>query len=946
MRRSTTLVAAVAFAAAVLCSSHAQARDWFVRAGAEAGDGSYAKPFADPWQALEKAANGDRIHVAEGRYVGKLDSGNWVVSNKVELLGGYTADFKSRDPWAHPTLLDRPKDSKAPRVAWRLEGDSRGNPVYAGAVVDGFVFDLVGVNEYKNGEVTKGLEVDPPTKLARGAMTFADPVTIRNNVIVNTSTTALLLSPGSTVENNLIVNSVRAGISIRGSGATQRTLSSTVRRNTIVFTWDHRAPGEGGPNGMGIDTANPIVVQDNILAHNDNHGIYVGNAPLNQVEVKGNVFGFNLYSNMKFFLDKDVAIDDKGMDMFEDVGLKASDGNAVLDPQLPLDKDWMDLYSKRTSAQRGKVTMDDWNQLRRSLGLPLVAAGGKSAEGVAPAWDWKKALALMAPGNSACKAGARRLALEAKVDTSAAPATAALVRDYEKSELSAWSSKPQAMDGKAVEVVVAIGGVSSINGVVNLPGVTPKTHEASNLYMPDGSNRVLIVWERGTPVAKAVDEAIYNGGYNGSGKATRLYTVRGIAKAVDYGAGRPKPGLLVESIEPAGAPAAASAPRPVGRDWFVRAGASGGDGSREKPFKDPFQALEKAAQGDVIHVAEGEYGGKLKSGRWKVTVPYVTLRGGYDKDFTSRDPWKRPTLLAWPGDGKGTGGGETLSGDGDHTGTIVDGFVFDKVKANKYKDDGDIKPRDSDVREHVVLTSPKCEVRNCTFLNGSLGGAVRLATPVVVENNLFLNHVWSVIRIEGAGQDPTPSVVRRNTVLFSWTEKPGDPEFATGHALELSSNVRAIIDANVFQFADNSALRGNAYPKDLELTDNVFSHNLLAHYLFQAKNPVTNENFKQLCDLGFKKCSGNQVVNPEFALDPGWFDVYVKRSAYQPGKVTMDDWNKLRELMGQPLLAKGGTAARGFAPAYDAKKAIGLVPRNAACKAGARPESLPVVFTK
>jgi len=45
-----------------------RARDWFIREGAEGGDGSQAKPFADPWQALEKCEAGDVIHVAGGNY--------------------------------------------------------------------------------------------------------------------------------------------------------------------------------------------------------------------------------------------------------------------------------------------------------------------------------------------------------------------------------------------------------------------------------------------------------------------------------------------------------------------------------------------------------------------------------------------------------------------------------------------------------------------------------------------------------------------------------------------------------------------------------------------------------------------------------------------------------------------------------------------------------------
>src|SRR5207248_8381170 len=90
---------------------------------------------------------------------------------------------------------------------------------------------------------------------------------------------------------------------------------------------------------------------------------------------------------------------------------------------------------------------------------------------------------------------------------------------------------------------------------------------------------------------------------------------------------------------PTTAPAKA---RPHGRDWFVTAGATGGDGSRQKPFKDPWQALEAAKPGDAIHVSQGEYFGKLKCGEWEVHTPYLSMLGGYDKDFKERDPWSRP----------------------------------------------------------------------------------------------------------------------------------------------------------------------------------------------------------------------------------------------------------------------------------------------------------------
>ena len=78
-------------------------------------------------------------------------------------------------------------------------------------------------------------------------------------------------------------------------------------------------------------------------------------------------------------------------------------------------------------------------------------------------------------------------------------------------------------------------------------------------------------------------------------------------------------------------------------------------------------------------------------------------------------------------------------------------------------------------------------------------------------------------------------------------------------------------------------------------------------------------------------------------VDQKWFEVYLSRTAMVPGKVSMDDWNQARELLGQPLIATGGEAGTGFMPAMDWKTAVGLFPRNP--KAGARASDLPVQLT-
>ncbi|MBL8739103.1 MAG: hypothetical protein JNL12_21940, partial [Planctomycetes bacterium] len=119
------------------------AQSWFVRAGAQGGDGTQSSPFGDPWQALERCQAGDTIHVTEGRYFGQLGVGEWTIPfDGVQLLGGYTADFASRDPWSHPTQLLWDKASKnRPNQARVLV---RGK----GALVDGITIDMRDQNEY------------------------------------------------------------------------------------------------------------------------------------------------------------------------------------------------------------------------------------------------------------------------------------------------------------------------------------------------------------------------------------------------------------------------------------------------------------------------------------------------------------------------------------------------------------------------------------------------------------------------------------------------------------------------------------------------------------------------------------------------------------------------------------------------------------------------------
>lgn len=918
----TKTFAALAGVAVILFAPVASARDWFVRQGAD-GDGSQAKPFGDPWEALAKCESGDLIHVAGGTYTGRLNSGMWEIPvDDVQLLGGYDADFKSRDPWKNLTRLHWDKSSKNRPKQDRLQSTKKGT------VVDGFVIDQRDQCPYETDEQLGRKEYPS----CDGAMRFALPATVRNNVVVNPGFDGIVAAAGSTIENNLVVNAVNWGVVINST--TDKHAVSEVKNNTIAFTMSFKEPGKGAYNGSGLALKGHAKVVDNIIAFSDSNAIYMTANP-EKSTLENNVFFMNLYSNLKFFSDgKDMPVDDKEMDLLEEVGFKKVSNNLVKNPELPVDPTWLDHVSKRTAAQPGKLEMDDFNKARQLMGLPMIAKGGSPPSGVAPAMDLEKALLLMSP-KKAGKAGARVKPLTVSFQEAVASGPA---KSYQRMEVGEWVDNPQSVDGQALEVVVALSSVANVSGIPS--PYKPSDHEGVFLHEPTGKYRRFIgFFKKGTTANRVADGAA--GYWQGSGTPPKVYLVRGTAYATK---GFPKAAFHVESIEPYEESSNANASRAQGRDWFVRADAKGGDGSREKPFRDPWQALTKAEAGDFVHVAAGEYHGKLKTGRWKIDVPDLTLLGGYDADFRTRNPWKNPTRLLAPKEYKGRRDGYVIEGEDDHSGAVVDGFIFDRFTDNKYKGNGDLDYDNSEKIEHLWLSKPGCVVRNNVFVNGA-EGAIRIGSGNTVENNIFMNHHTRTVVVQ-RGHGNGPIVIRNNTLAFSWDIRFGQGNGRNGHLLSIENGVNAIVDGNIFEFADNDAIRLMANPADVELTNNTFSHNLWSNLMYtHGTVTVDDKTFGQLKDLRFKKLAGNQVISAGLPVDQKWFDAYLNRTAYVPGKVTMDDWNQLRELIGQPVLATGGKGPSGFMPHYPWEKAIQLFPKNSKVKAGARAKDLPVKFT-
>ncbi len=919
-------------------AADASARDWFVRAGASAGDGSLAKPFGGVWQALDACLAGDKIHVSEGKYYGKLETGTWVIPwPRVELLGGYDKAFAKRNPWKTPSELLWKKGSKNISGEARVSGSLQD---HEGVVFDGFIVDMRNENIYRSDG---GLRQPYPKGAVR---IFHKGAKIRNNVILNSAKTAITTGMATTVENNLILNQLMNGIEIRGSSKQGSTPATLVKNNTILFTWDDKAgPGTGATRGLGINTKVATRIENNLLAYTDNNAVVVyrhGSAPLSAITLKDNVFFMNAYANFKFQMgSKDIAIDNGDMDALEDLGFAKQGGNQVVDPKLPLDKGWMDQFSRRKPAEHGKVTMDDLNQARSVLGLPVIAKGGTAAEGVAPAWKLASALKLMAPGKGSLKAGARAKDLPVTFSAEQAPVAAVPAKNYKSVKLKPYVRDARAVDGQALEMIVALGRGVAPRG---LDEVKTGKHKAIYLCVPErGGTQIYGYYPKGTATQKFLDPIARNGP-NCSRPPEQTYRVRGTMHAIR---GVPKAGFMIDSIELVETDSGPKVARPKGRDWFVRAGAKGGDGSKAKPFKDPYKALKKAGVGDSIHVTEGTYTGFLKSGEWTIGKKYLSLVGGYDKKFSQRDPWKHPSLLTWPKGAKTDQPKNTVTGvkGSNHEGFILDGFVFDRRNQNVYSPNGDLRAENSENGEIVYLWEKGLVIRNCVFLN-SAASALRLSGGVTLENNLFLNMAYQMVNLKRVTLAEGPIVIRNNTFLFSWNKKnrAGSGQSPQGYGLLIQGKAKTLIEGNAFQFIDNYGIKLFEKPKNVTFKNNIFSHVLYANLMGMRRALVDNKSMHLLGQMGFLAQSGNKVCNPNFDIDGKWFDNYLSRTASTPGKVTDDEWNQVRELLGRPVIVRGGKSGVGFAPAYDMKQALNLFARARKCQAGAKHLKLKVTF--
>jgi hypothetical protein len=406
----------------------------------------------------------------------------------------------------------------------------------------------------------------------------------------------------------------------------------------------------------------------------------------------------------------------------------------------------------------------------------------------------------------------------------------------------------------------------------------------------------------------------------------------------------------------------------LAKDVYVSAG-SKGNGTKGKPYNDISDALNMGVYaGDVIHVAEGVYYGEGGSGKWLIKVKNLTIAGGYKKDFSERDPWKYQSILVramgadaldeakkrehnkkWGLDLAVTkasyNGGAMVSGEGDNSNTIIDGFVIDGYTRNTYKKNGDLNTAVGPIGNGGPLVSfnrPGCKVRNCMIMNSGGPGILMVASGKKedpnswqeISNNVIVNTLMEAIEFRAGTWDPVNdpdggfALIKNNTVAFVWTH------LGEGYGVIIGRQTKLQIENNIFAFATDFGMNNGFGNDKAKLNGNVFFNNMGGVYRYWASSGskttvvvddpalLTGKQGNKMYYVSAKS-EGNVSADPKLKVDPEFFDKFSNQIRSEGGgKVVWDDVNQWRSIMGLPLIGSKGTGKSNFAPIYEHKYAI------------------------
>lgn len=375
-------------------------RDFYISLNGNGREATKNQPAKELAVVVPQVQAGDRIHIAAGTYLGATERGSDIFDVPVSIIGGYSPDFSSRDPWGkYRTVMTGTNEyMKESTERIGILTDKKFKDWNGTVLIDGLLIDNGPRNRYlhkkglyilRKANEASGENPSPDTpgiKIRVGANT---KVIIKNCLVTNTAPSqgAIDVQVGKNgsalIENNAIINNTGEGIMCKSLHQGAEGLPQyTIRNNTILFCWKKDEIATYGGNCIMMDVNTIVTAEDNVLGFADFGG--VNNVKqCKSLTLKGNLFvGHKKYDYKEY--NTMMKLDD-----MDDYGqfLKNTSGNFSALIKVPTNAQWAELYMARKDINRGeieanvKVSNGKMNQVRGILGLPLQGSSqGATAE--------------------------------------------------------------------------------------------------------------------------------------------------------------------------------------------------------------------------------------------------------------------------------------------------------------------------------------------------------------------------------------------------------------------------------------------------------------------------------------------------------------------------------------------------------------------------------------
>lgn len=312
-------------------------------------------------------------------------------------------------------------------------------------------------------------------------------------------------------------------------------------------------------------------------------------------------------------------------------------------------------------------------------------------------------------------------------------------------------------------------------------------------------------------------------------------------------------------------------------------------GTKSQPVKEIDKAIQMAAPGAEIHIAQGVYSGTFGIGYLESDKP-LKIYGSYSADFSGRDIQKTPSIFQ-PDNASGAKARKAmLKFTKNIDGTVIDGMVFDMGMRNAYHpkegtasglETGRIlrsteRPTSgaSTVEEPIIqivsaAAGGNVLIQNCVFINGAsfaIQAALR-SGKLSILNNVFVANRMAAIEAYGTcpskGGPKALSLcgdveIANNTILFTWSRLKDFKDM--GYGIRIMTKLRYHIHHNIIGGSVLAGVDHSRFNKDewISLEKNIFFANKLADFQYSpASNTRLNIFADQFGDLPLASVKDN-----------------------------------------------------------------------------------------